>query len=112
MIVTWSAEALIAFDKILSFVEESSPKAAVRLERQLIESIDRLALFPEAGRQSFEQPGYRELVVAPYIVRYMLVDDSVLIASIRHGARDRETTDPEEAHEPEMIYGSGATLLA
>jgi plasmid stabilization system protein ParE len=50
---------------------------------------DSLAEFPHRGRDAGE--GRREMTtVWPYILRYRVEDDRVIVLRIRHGARDEE----------------------
>jgi len=54
---------------------------------RLIALADSLANFPERGRDAGE--GRREqTIVPPYILRYRVEADRVVILRVRHGARD------------------------
>ncbi len=66
--------------------DQSRPIAAQRLGQRLFATGDSLANHPERGRLSTQ--GRREIVaVPPYVVRYRVVGDVVVIGSVRHGAR-------------------------
>lgn len=66
--------------------EQSRPIAAQRLGQRLFAIGASLADHPERGRLSTQ--GRREIVaVPPYILRYRVVGDVVVIGSVRHGAR-------------------------
>ena len=72
--------------EITGYVRDFSPAAAARLDMQFVDVAESLATFPEHGRPIGR--GRREiLVVKPYVIRYVVVDDEVRLLSIRHGAR-------------------------
>lgn len=84
--VTWSTRALNDLDKIAAYIGIFDPEAAVRTRRELEALGNSLGDFPDRGRPSVR--GTREMVtVRPYIVRYRVVREYVLILSVRHSAR-------------------------
>jgi plasmid stabilization system protein ParE len=65
---------------------QSRPIAAQRLGQRLFAAGASLADHPERGRMSTQ--GRREIVaVPPYVLRYRVVGDVIVIGSVRHGAR-------------------------
>jgi plasmid stabilization system protein ParE len=55
----------------------------------LIAFADSLAEFPHRGRTA--EDGRREMtIVRPYVLRYRVEGETVVILRIRHGARDEE----------------------
>lgn len=71
---------------IENYVEQFNPLAAQRLAQRLINAGDSLKLFPERGRPVGR--GRRELLsVKPYLIRYRVEGEDVVIMSVRHGAR-------------------------
>ena len=59
------------------------------MARQLMEAGDSLAEMAERGRPA---DGHRELVIVwPYILRYRIAGDRVIILRVRHGARLAES---------------------
>lgn len=88
--VVWTEEAVAHLEAILEYVEAFNPGAARRLGERLIEAGDSLAEFPERGRDAGD--GRREIVtVWPYILRYRVEAERVVILRVRHGARDEES---------------------
>lgn len=84
--VTWSTRALIDLDQIAAYIGMFDSHAAVRIRSELEALGNSLGDFPNRGRPSVR--GTREMVtVRPYIVRYRVVREHVLILSIRHSAR-------------------------
>ncbi len=74
-------EAIVAY-----ISDQSRPIAAQRLGQKLFTAGASLADHPERGRMSTQ--GRREVVaVPPYVLRYRVVGDVVVIGSVPHGAR-------------------------
>jgi plasmid stabilization system protein ParE len=87
--LSWSPRALRDVYRLRRFLEEKSSRAGQRAVDQIGVYIERLLLFPRAGRPIDQLPNsYRELIVpfstGGYIVRYQLVGDEVRILAIRH----------------------------
>lgn len=84
--IIWTDEAVANLDAIVTYIAEFNPAAARRLAARLIELADGLAEFSERGRDvGF---GRREMtIIRPYILRYRVDPDRVLILRIRHSAR-------------------------
>jgi toxin ParE1/3/4 len=79
--------ALANLEAIRIYIEQFNPRAARLLADSLVTAGNSLALFPQRGRRV---PGtdMRELVIAdPYIIRYQVVGDVVVILRVRHSAR-------------------------
>lgn len=86
MRVVWTPEALRQVAQIGSCLAEFSPLGAARITVALGAAADRLIDFPQRGRPV--GAGIRELtVVHPYIIRYEIVGDIVVILRVRHGRR-------------------------
>lgn len=87
--VVWTEEAVSHLEAIVAYVEAFDLAAARRLGKKLIAVADSLAEFSERGRPAGEN--LREMTtVWPYILRYRVEDDLVIILRIRHGARAEE----------------------
>jgi addiction module RelE/StbE family toxin len=84
--IVWTDEALEHLESIVTYVSVYDLAAAERLAQRLIELADSLAHFSDRGREVGE--GRREMtVVWPYILRYRVEGERVIILRIRHGAR-------------------------
>ncbi len=82
-------EAVGNLEAIVTYISAFNPAAAVRLAERLLAVADSLAEFSERGREA--SGGRREMtIVWPYILRYRVEGDTVLILRIRHGAQERE----------------------
>lgn len=87
--IVWTDDAVGHLEAILTYVAAFDPVAATRLAERLIEVADGLAEFSERGRDA--GGGLREMTtVWPYILRYRVEADKVIVLRIRHGARDEE----------------------
>ena len=87
--IVWTDEAIGQLEAIVTYISALNPAAARRLGERLISLADSLAEFPDRGRDAGD--GKREMTnVWPYILRYRVEADRVLILRIRHGARDEE----------------------
>ena len=90
--VVWTFSALADIEGIRRYIGNFNPHAARDVAERIIETGNSLATFPNRGRQV---PGtrLRETAFArPYIIRYRIDPDRVVILRVRHGAR-RSTGD-------------------
>lgn len=87
--VVWLEEAVDQLDRIVSYVRAFDPRSADRLSNRLVAAAMALTDFPNRGRPA--AGGKRELpAVPPYIIRYRVENENVLILGIRHGAQRPE----------------------
>jgi toxin ParE1/3/4 len=87
MRLRWSPEAEIDFLAIVGHIAVDSETAATRQARLLLAATRQLELFPRSGRRT-RTLRTRELVVpkTPYIIKYSIEEDVIILISIRHGA--------------------------
>jgi toxin ParE1/3/4 len=87
--VIWTDQAVENLEAISAYISAFNPAAAERLAGRLIDLADSLAEFSERGRDAGN--GKREMtIVWPYILRYRVAGETVLILRIRHGAQDSD----------------------
>jgi addiction module RelE/StbE family toxin len=85
--ILWTEEAVANLDAIADYISAFNPAAAERLARRLIELADSLVDFPDRGRDA--GGGRREMtIVPPYVLRYRVEGDTVIILRIRHGRQE------------------------
>ena len=77
-----------AYDYLMEF----NPGAAQEMADALFDAGDSLEQFPHRGRPVRKTELRDLLSVDPYIIRYEVVGDDVVILRVRHGARRQ--TDP------------------
>jgi plasmid stabilization system protein ParE len=87
--IVWTDEAVEHLEAITAYIAAFNPAAAIRLGERLITVADSLTEFSERGRDAGE--GRREMTtVWPYVLRYRVEGETVIVLRIRHGARDEE----------------------
>ncbi len=89
MQLRWTTAAADDLEGIAEYLFEKSPQNAAQLIRKIYEAPAILTSYPNLGR-SGKKEGTRELVIAPlpYIVIYKIMDDTMYIVRILHGAQD------------------------
>lgn len=86
MEIIWSESAIADLAGIRAYIGQFNPFAARRMAEALIAAGSGLVDFPERGRSTGR--GLRELtVVWPYVIRYRVEDERVVILRVRHGKR-------------------------
>ncbi|MDP3486671.1 MAG: type II toxin-antitoxin system RelE/ParE family toxin [Bacillota bacterium] len=92
--IRYSQDAMDDLDSIFDYISEDNRSAAAGLLKRLEESILQLADNPRIGavlptnELSLVEPGYRRIVVKPYLVFYRLGTDEVFIARVLHSRQD------------------------
>jgi addiction module RelE/StbE family toxin len=87
--IVWTDEAISHLEAIVAYIAAFNPAAADRLGERLIEAANSLAEFSDRGREALG--GTREMtIVWPYVLRYRVETEQVIILRIRHGARADE----------------------
>jgi toxin ParE1/3/4 len=85
--VVWTRAALRGVQRAHDYLFDFNPQAAARLAEVLLEAGEGLVSFPHRGRP-VRGTAMRELVsVHPYIIRYRIAGDDVVILRIRHTSR-------------------------
>lgn len=89
---TW--DAVDDLDSIFDYISEENRVAAVNMLGRIESSILKLAGNPRIGSVlptndlSLIEPGYRRIVVKPYIIFYRIGKDEILISRVLHGRQD------------------------
>jgi toxin ParE1/3/4 len=84
--IIWTEAAENDLRGIREYYAQFNPIAANRLVRRLLTAAEELPDTPQMGRPI--RSGRRELVsVWPYLIRYRVADDAIVILRIRHGRR-------------------------
>ncbi len=85
--VVWTLSALADLADIRRYIAAFNPDAAQRIAARLIAVGNGLVNFPERGRPVSDTDLREATVVYPYIIRYRVDGDRVLILRVRHGMR-------------------------
>lgn len=85
--VVWTQRALEHLEAIRAYIEKFNPRAAAHVAARLRDEGNGLVHFPHRGR-TVPKTSFRELVADyPYIIRYHIDGDKVVILRIRHTSR-------------------------
>lgn len=76
-------------DEIRAYLVERSPSGAERVRQHIAQTLERLGDFPFLGRET-DEPDVRVLPLTryPYLIFYAVLNDTVAVLHIRHGARE------------------------
>jgi len=82
--IVWTEPALDQLDEIAEYIALDKPDAARELVARVFKQVDRLAQFPNSGREAPELPEsiYREVVCSPCRVFYRRDGNNVLILHV------------------------------
>ena len=81
--------------RLHDFIAEENPSAARHVARELLDGISGLRRFPRMGKKVAVAPGqlapneFRDWFTGNYIVRYLILDDRIVILRVWHGKEDR-----------------------
>lgn len=85
--VVWTEQALAHLDAIRAYINQFNPQAARRVADSLKTLGDSLSQFPHRGRR-VSGTSMRELVSTfPYVIRYHVDVDKVIILRVRHTSK-------------------------
>lgn len=87
MRVIWTRTALSGIASAHQYLMLFNPTAAIRLAEALLAQGLALAHFPHRGRLVPHTQMREIVVIHPYVMRYRIVDGTVVILRIRHAAR-------------------------
>jgi toxin ParE1/3/4 len=85
--VVWTFSALADVEGIRRYIGNFNPYAARDMAVRIIETGNSLATFPYRGRQVPRTPLRETTLARPYIIRYRVDPDRVVILRVRHSAR-------------------------
>ena len=92
---SFAAEALSDLQRLHDFIAQENPSAANHVARELLDGISGLRRFPRMGKRvavALEQLApdeIRDWFSGDYIVRYLILDDRIVILRVWHGREDR-----------------------
>jgi len=86
MIIEWSPLSAERLTEIVNHISEDNPNAARKLASGVFASVEKLIKFPKSGRIVPELgiPKCREILVGNYRIINSIVEDAILILTIRH----------------------------
>jgi toxin ParE1/3/4 len=92
--VRWSLRSAEDLERIHERIDLDSPHYAALVIHRILNSVERLAAFPESGRIVPELGGseVREVILPPYRIVYRVQTESVEIVTVFHSARQFPNT--------------------
>jgi len=87
--VKWTEQALDDLQAITEFIARDSVEYASLFTTDVLDAVDRIAVFPEIGRvvPEVENPDIREVILGNYRIVYRLRGHTVEILTLYHSAR-------------------------
>jgi len=88
-VIEWTDSAVQQLNQSYEYIAlTNSEEVARRIVEHILDSVQRLATFPQSGRRG-RVPDTRELVISdtPFIVAYTIEADHILILAVYHSAR-------------------------
>jgi toxin ParE1/3/4 len=84
-VIDWLTEAQIEFKHHIAYIHQHNPRAASKIQAEVIRRVASLERFPRSGRVG-RQTASRELVVTgtPYVVIYAIDGDVIQILHVVH----------------------------
>jgi toxin ParE1/3/4 len=76
-------------ERLREFIAKKNPSAARRISQRLKKAITRLLEHPKMGVMVEEIEEARDLIQGDYIVRYTLLENTVIFLRIWHGKEER-----------------------
>jgi len=88
MNIVWSRTAVEDLKHLRDYIAQHDPKAAARVAKAILESVENLGDYPAIGRPG-RLPHTREIVVpnTPFVVVYTVAERRVEVIAVIHGAR-------------------------
>jgi toxin ParE1/3/4 len=88
MRLVWTSAAVADIEQIFDYLLEKIPDRVTTTIERVFTSVSELRRFPRRGR-SGRKEGTRELVLTklPYLIVYEVVDQSIRVLRVLHGAR-------------------------
>jgi len=102
--VCFLQEALDDLEDIVLYIAQDNRAAALRMHDAIIDKANSLSGFPKLGRlvsdSKMQKAGYRMLSVKPYIAFYRVINRSVFIYRVIHGATNYPMLYEKMRHMP------------
>jgi addiction module RelE/StbE family toxin len=87
--IVWTIQAIEDVEAIRAYIARDSPHYAALTTERIVESAERLVVFPKSGRMVPEvgQESCRELILGTYRVVYRLKGELAEILTVVHSSR-------------------------
>ena len=93
--IVWTRRARENLRSIRDYVASDSPRSADRFVERVLDCVNRVAQFPDAGAVVPEFPDgtVREIFVGAYRIVYRIGERSVEVVTVRHASRQFDLDD-------------------
>lgn len=89
MKLKFTRRAVNDLKRLREFIAEHNPDAASRISRKLKQNIQYLVDNPKLGKPVDDFQDMRDFITGPYIARYVLIGDTIIILKIWHGKENQ-----------------------
>ena len=89
MKLKFTSHAVEDLKRLRAFIAEHNPDAANRISKRLRKSIQHLVENPQMGKVVEDLPEARDFITGPYLVRYIVIGETVIILKAWHGKEDQ-----------------------
>lgn len=91
--IVWTNPALNDLHEIMEYIGRDSVHYARQFGERMVDSLDRLEMYPRCGRVVPEFEGeteleIRQIIYGSYRILYVVKDNAAYICAIVHGSRD------------------------
>jgi toxin ParE1/3/4 len=85
----WTEPALLDLNEVAEYIALDDPAAASKVVQTVFDRVERLATYPNSGKQPAElsRTPYREVVVPPCRIFYRVEEDDVFILYVMRSER-------------------------
>ena len=94
--IEFTRRANMQIRNLFTYIAQDNPAAALKVVERMEARIQRLEKNPELGVElsaeeyPFLTPGYRRLLVQPFLVYYRVIENTVFITHVVHGRQDQK----------------------
>ena len=101
MKIQWTEPAVSDMEMVRDYIAKDSESYALRFVERVFEILERISVFPNAGRivPEAEDDSIREIFFYSYRIMYRIKDEKILVLTIVHGARDLGSIEPKPWNE-------------
>lgn len=101
MKIQWTEPAVSDMETVTDYIAKDSKFYALRFVERVFELLERISVFPNAGRivPEAEDDSIREIFFYSYRIMYRIKDEKILVLTIIHGARDLGRIEPKPWNE-------------
>ncbi len=95
--VVWAPRALSQLESICDYIALDSPVYARIFAKKVVFLVELLPAYPKTGRMvpEYNLPDLREKIYGDYRIVYRIVETTIEIVAICHGARQLERVLPD-----------------